>query len=72
MKKVLSIVAVVACVAALFSSCDKKCTCKTYLDGKVTTEVNYTISKDSDKKCSDYATTAIVEDANGKTGVECK
>ena len=71
MKKVFVLLATVAFVACL-SSCKKECTCKTYQDGEVVATQTYTIDKDSDKKCSDYATTAIVDLGNGKTGIECK
>lgn len=72
MKKVLFAIATVACVFAM-TSCDKKCTCKTWLNGNVIAEAEYTIDKNSDKHCSDYATQAVIEDGNGnKTGVECK
>lgn len=71
MKKVFVAFAAMAFVFG-FASCDKKCTCKWYNNGKVTATQTYTIDKDSDKKCSDYATTAVYDDGNGKTGVECK
>ena len=71
MKKALVIIACVAFVGA-FTSCNKECTCKQYQDGKVVSTQTYTIDKDSDKKCSDYATTATIDLGNGKTGWECK
>ena len=71
MKKVLAIVACIALVG-MFASCNKECTCKTYQDGKVTSTHTYTLDKDSNKKCSDYATTAVYDNGNGKTGIECK
>ena len=71
MKKVLLAIATVAVVFAM-SSCDKKCTCKQYLNGSVVDEQEYTIDKDSDKRCSDYATTALVGEAGHETGWECK
>ena len=67
MKKVFVIIACVALIGS-FTSCSKKCTCKTYVGGAVsaTTEVE----PDNGKKCSDYNTVAEV---NGmKAGVECK
>jgi hypothetical protein len=71
MKKALVIIACIAFVGAL-TSCSKECTCKTYKDGKVTATNTYKIDKDSDKKCSDYAVTAIYDNGNGKNGIECK
>lgn len=71
MKKLFLVVAAAAFVFGI-TSCDKKCVCKTYVNGDVTATNEYTIDKDSDKKCSDYATTAVVDLGNGKTGVECK
>ncbi len=71
MKKLFCAVVAMAMVAT-FASCNKTCTCKQYKDGKEVSKQTYTIDKDSDKKCSDYATTAIVETSNGKTGWECK
>ncbi|MBO4646086.1 MAG: hypothetical protein J5642_06180 [Bacteroidales bacterium] len=71
MKKVLLAVVAVGFIFGM-TSCDKKCTCKWYSNGKVTATQTYTIDKDSDKKCSDYATTAISDTGNGKTGIECK
>ena len=71
MKKVLAIVACIALVG-MFASCKKECTCKTYQNGKVTATQTYTLDKDSDKKCSDYAGSIIVDNGKGKTGIECK
>ena len=58
-----AVIAMVAC----FSSCNKKCECKTYAGGVVgaTTEVEV----ESGKKCADY--TLLISE-NPKTGVECK
>ena len=71
MKKVFVAFAAMAFIFG-FASCDKKCTCKWYNNGKVTATQTYTIDKDSDKKCSDYAGSIIVDNGNGKTGIECK
>lgn len=66
MKKIVLALAVIATVAC-FSSCNKKCTCKTYVAGVVTlTEED--VEVDKDKKCKDY-TAIITEDP--KTGIEC-
>ena len=69
MKKVVLALAAIAVVACFtFTSCNKKCTCKTYAAGVVTvTQEDMEIDKD--KKCSDY--TALVS-TDPKTGVECK
>lgn len=68
MKKALCILAAVALVAG-FSSCNKKCTCKTYDEGEViaTTTVK---NPDKNKKCAAY--TDIETDESGKSGIECK
>ena len=66
MKKIVLALAVIATVAC-FSSCNKKCTCKTYVAG-VVTATDEDIEIDKDKKCKDY-TAIITEDP--KTGVEC-
>lgn len=70
MKKVvlaLAAVAVVACFS--LTSCNKKCTCKTYAAGVVvqTTE-DVELDRDTYKKCSDLNTIVL---ADPKTGMEC-
>lgn len=67
MKKVLCIVAAGLMIAALSTSCNKKCECKTYAAGVVAN--TSTIELDKGQKCSDY-TNLITEDP--KTGIECK
>ena len=68
MKKVLLALAAIA-VVACFSSCNKHCTCKTYVAGVVTqTAEDVELDKDS-KKCSDMTIIAV---ADPKTGVECE
>ena len=70
MKKVLLALAVVATVAC-FSSCNKKCTCKTYALGVVTsTTEDVELDKDSYKKCSDMNTIVTIEGT--KNGMECE
>ena len=66
MKKTLLALSILATVA-MFSSCNKHCTCKTYLNGTVisTTE---DIEVESGKKCSDM--NALIT-TDPKTGVEC-
>lgn len=69
MKKIvlgLAAIAMVACMA----SCNKTCTCKTYVLGVVTsTSEDVELDKDSYKKCSDMNT--IVTTNEKKNGVEC-
>lgn len=67
MKKVLCICAAGLLIAALSTSCNKKCECKTYVDGVVIT--TNTMELDNGKKCADY--TVLASD-DPKTGVECK
>ncbi len=72
MKKLLVVLAAVAMLFAM-SSCDKKCTCKTFLGGNVVKEAEVELDKENTniKKCSDMNT--YVTDNNGnKTGIECK
>lgn len=58
-------------VAMFTTSCNKKCTCKTYLNGVVmTTSEDVELDKDSYKKCSDMNTIVTVSDK--KNGMECK
>jgi len=67
MKKIICICAAGLMIAALSTSCNKKCECKTYVAGVVTTTNE--IELDNGKKCSDY-TKIVTEDP--KTGIECK
>lgn len=68
MKKVLCVLAAVAMIAAVSTSCKKGCTCKEYSDGKVVATQTYdNISKENCKALSIVVTTS-----DGKTGVECK
>lgn len=73
MKKLLVLLAAAGLLFA-FSSCDKTCTCKTFLLGNVTSETEVTLDKDNTnlKKCSDMNT--VVQGAEGelKSGLECK
>jgi len=71
MKKIVLALAAVAMVAMFTTSCNKKCTCKTYLNGVVmTTSEDVELDKDSYKKCSDMNTIVTVSDK--KNGMECK
>lgn len=67
MKKVMAIFGAALLLAGVATSCNKKCECKTYVAGVVTTTTEMELDKG--KKCSDY-TTIITEDP--KTGYECK
>lgn len=67
MKKVLCVCAAALVLAFFSTSCNKKCTCKTYTAGVVVK--TYEIELDKGQKCADY-TGLIVEDP--KTGVECR
>lgn len=66
MKKVLCICAAGLIIATLATSCNKKCECKTYVAGVVTTTT--TIEVEKGKKCADY--TNYSEDL--QTGLQCK
>lgn len=67
MKKVLCVCAAALMMAALTTSCNKKCECKTYVAGTVVT--TNTIELDKGEKCSDR-TVLVSEDP--KSGIECK
>lgn len=67
MKKVMAIFGAALLLAGVATSCNKKCECKTYVAGVVTTTTEMELDKG--KKCSDYSA-IITEDP--KTGVECK
>ena len=69
MKKLLCVCAACLLVAALSTSCNKKCECKTYLAGTVQSTWETELDKDSYDKCSDLNTVVTV---NGvKNGIEC-
>ncbi|MBQ0159490.1 MAG: hypothetical protein MJZ99_03050 [Bacteroidales bacterium] len=69
MKKIVLALAVIATVAC-FSSCNKKCTCKTYAAGVVvTTTEDVELDGKTYKKCSDL-NQIIIE--TPKTGMECE
>lgn len=69
MKKVLCVLAAVAMVAALSTSCNKKCTCTSYYEGEEVTTVT-SDNPDTHYKCSEYTDYVTVD---GKiTGVKCK
>ena len=72
MKRIIGILALVACVAAFTTSCNKKCNCKTYALGVVVSEDEVELDKDTYKKCSDLNTFATDDNGQNKTGLECK
>lgn len=69
MKKVLLAVATVAFIFGM-ASCDKKCHCKTYVNGEVVSENDFEIDDDVDKKCSDFTATTEINDK--LNGVKCR
>ncbi len=73
MKKVLIAMAVVA-MAASFASCNKTCTCSTYVNGEIVENltVNDIDISDNDqiKKCSDMNTSVTL--LGNTTEVKCK
>lgn len=70
MKKVVLALAAVAMVACL-ASCNKNCTCKTYVAG-VVVSTQEDIEIESGKKCADMGTIFSDDEGNNKTGVQCK
>ncbi len=70
MKKIACIAAACLLVAGLSTSCNKKCTCKTYVLGVVaTTSENVELDRDSYKKCSDMNSITMI--SGKKNGLEC-
>lgn len=70
MKKLVLAVAAIAMVACM-ASCNKTCTCKTYVAGVVvTTTEDVELDKDTYKHCSDLNT--VIEVAGTKNGMECE
>lgn len=65
MKKIVLAIAVVALTAG-FVSCNKKCTCKTYVGGVVTATQE---DVETDGKCADLNNIVAT---NPTTGVECE
>jgi len=69
MKKILCIIAACFLVAAVSTSCNKKCTCKTYAAGVViATEEDVELDRDTYNSCTDLNTYS--ETFN--TGVKCE
>lgn len=65
MKKILCFCAAGLMIAALSTSCNKKCECTTYAAGISLVTVEYEV--ESGKKCSDYNT----YNEELETGVKC-
>ncbi len=59
MKKVLCICAVGLLLGFFTTSCDKKCQCKTYVNGALSTTGD-PFEVESGKKCSDYNSSVTV------------
>lgn len=70
MKKIVLALAAIAMVAMFTVSCNKTCTCKTYLGGTVITTTE-DVEVESGKKCSDM-NTYVTDNSGNKTGMECK
>ncbi len=70
MKKVIFFFSIVLMVA-FFSSCEKTCTCKTYVNGEVKATVeDVELDKDNFSKCSDMD--SYVELDSEKNGTKCR
>ncbi len=66
MKKVLLLLAGVALLAAVSTSCNKGCVCKTYAAGLLLTSQEVEVAEG--QTCSDYTN----YDEASSTGVKCK
>ena len=71
MKKVLCVCAACLMMAALTTSCNKRCECKTYIAGSVTT-TEIELDKDHYKKCSDLDIPTTEVNGTIMTGVKCR
>lgn len=69
MKKVMAIFGAALLLAGVATSCNKKCECKTYLNGVVMSTTELELDKDSYKKCSEMNT--VIEVNGTKNGLEC-
>ncbi len=67
MKKVLCVLAAIAMVAAVSTSCKKTCNCDIYENGKVVSTTTYDAQNG---KCASMSTVMTTPD--GKVGMECK
>lgn len=71
MKKVLCVLAAIAMVAAITTSCEKKCTCKTYLGGKEIASM--TINMDEiNKEAGTNIKCADMNEGTSSDGIVCK
>ena len=71
MKKIICVCAACLMMAALTTSCNKRCECKSYLAGHVTT-TEFDLDKDNYKKCSDMNITTTEFNGTIMTGMECR
>jgi hypothetical protein len=69
MKKVLAIFGAALLLAGVATSCDKKCQCKTYVNGALS-ETDEPFVVESGKKCSDYNSNFTILGVT--TEVKCK
>lgn len=69
MKKIMVICAAALMLAGLATSCDKKCQCKTYVNGALTSTSD-AFEVESGKKCSDYNSSVTLLGVT--TEVKCK
>ena len=69
MKKFLVICAAALLLAGVATSCDKKCQCKTYVNGALS-KTDEPFAVESGKKCSDYNSSITVLGIT--TEVKCK
>ena len=69
MKKVLCICAVGLLLGFFTTSCNKKCQCKTYVNGALT-NTGDAFEVESGKKCSDYNSTITILGQTSET--KCK
>jgi hypothetical protein len=68
-RQILSILGIVFVFVFIFSSCQKVCTCKHWVQG--VEEETYTVPlARGEKNCSEKNTVVVVGDK--KTGIECK
>lgn len=69
MKKLMAICAAALMLASVATSCDKKCQCKTYVNGALS-NTGDAFEVESGKKCSDYNSSITVLGVT--TEVKCK
>lgn len=69
MKKVLCVCAAALMIAALSTSCNKKCECKTYVNGALVGDAT-TFEVENGKKCKDYNSTVTLLGQTSET--KCK